>query len=346
MPGRRLLSWVAVLLIGPFGVLAPVDGAEAAGVRAPGPVLRQEVPDPVVVRAGHRWVAFGTGRSVGRWTARRATGPWRTAPRALVHRPSWATGRGGIWGVDVDRVAGRWVMYFAAPVTGLGKDAHCIGVATSRSALGRFQPLPGPPLVCPILGSEDPAGSADATLPLAGAIDPNLFTGADGLHLLYKTDRRPSSIRVVTLDASGQHVAPGSLSSELIRSNDVVENPVLLAGPGGYVLLVSDGDWTRCGYRTDWYSSASLDHWQTAAAGSLVSAETSGGLCGPGGADVTETSTGPVVFLHGWTCHGRARPCRGAKKWDHHRGRSHAIRSLYAARLGWSGGAPVLSRWL
>ena len=44
----------------------------------------------------------------------------------------------------------------------------------------------------------------------------------------------------------------------------VLENPVVTQRPEGYVMLASEGDWTRCGYRTLWLSSPTLLDWTAA----------------------------------------------------------------------------------
>ena len=106
-------------------------------------------------------------------------------------------------------------------------------------------------------------------------------------------------------------MAAGATSLELVRSEGVQENPVLTRRPEGYVMLTSEGDWTRCGYATRWLSSPTLLDWSAATAGTLLDNETTP-LCGPGGADLVEVSGGrTLVFLHGWTCRGSDLPCAG-----------------------------------
>ena len=96
-------------------------------------------------------------------------------------------------------------------------------------------------------------------------IDPSFFRDADGTpYLLYKTDRVPSTVRIVPLSPTGQSVAPGATSLELVRSAGVIENPVVTQRPEGYVMLASEGDWTRCGYATTWRSSPFLLDWSAA----------------------------------------------------------------------------------
>ena len=176
-------------------------------------------------------------------------------------------------------------------------------------------------------------------------IDPSWFRDADGSsYLLYKTDRIPSTVRIVALTRDGQAVRRGAASLELVRSVGVIENPVLTRRAQGYVLLVSEGNWTRCGYRTRWLASPSLLDWTAAQTGMLLDADSTG-LCGPGGADLVEGAGGrTLLFLHGWTCRGTALPCSGKGALDQ-RPRARGRRALYAARLGWVGGVPEVTGW-
>lgn len=321
----------------------------AADEPVPLPVLGVDFPDPAVVATPTGLVAYATGDLVPHAWARDADGPWRRGSAVLTHRPSWSR-EGGVWAVDVARVDGQWLLYYATPVRGMGEHGRCIGVARADSARGPFRPVGSAPLVCPSYAgtpaAQDPMLPRDPTLPRAGVIDPSWFRDVDGsTYLLYKTDRIPSTIRIVALTPDGQSVQPGATSLELVRSAGVLENPVLTLRPEGYVLLASEGDWTRCGYRTSWRRSASLLDWSVAEAGLLLDTATTG-LCGPGGADLVEGRGGRLlVFLHGWTCRDTALPCAGRGKWDH-KPRARGQRALYAATLGWVAGVPEVAGWL
>jgi hypothetical protein len=128
-----------------------------------------------------------------------------------------------------------------------------------------------------------------------------------------------------------------------MRSPGVLENPVLTRRDEGYVLLLSEGDWTKCSYATVWRRATTLLDWSLAEAGVLLDEQSR--LCGPGGADLAVVGGRDLLFLHGWTCHGTTRPCEGRGKWDQKR-RARGLRALYAARLGWSGGLPVVTGWV
>jgi hypothetical protein len=336
---------VLLLTAGLLSLAAP----SYAGERVPQPVLDVDFPDPAVVATPQGLVAYATGDRVPHAWSRHADGPWRRGPGLLTHRPSWSR-EGGVWAVDVARVAGRWLLYYATPVRGMGEHGRCIGVARSDSARGPFRPVGSAPLVCPSYArtpaAQDPMLPRDPTLPRAGVIDPSWFRDADGSsYLLYKTDRTPSTVRIVALADNGQAVAPGAVSLELVRADGVLENPVLAQRPEGYVMLASEGDWTRCGYATTWRRSVSLLDWTAAVSGTLLDNVTTP-LCGPGGADLVEGRGGrTLVFLHGWTCHTRALPCAGRGKWDH-KPRARGRRAMYGATLGFVDGVPEVTDWL
>ena len=346
MPIRGAARLLALLLTASvLSVAAPA----LARTDVPRPVLDVDFPDPAVVSTPGGLVAYATGDRVPHAWSRSADGPWRRGGSLLAERPSWSR-EGGVWAVDVARVRGRWLLYYATPVRGMGEHGRCIGVARSTSARGPFRPVGSAPLVCPSYAAtptaQDPLLPRDPTLPRAGVIDPSWFRDADGsTYLLYKTDRLPATVRIVALTRDGQSVRPGATSVELVRSAGVLENPVLAQRPEGYVLLASEGDWTRCGYRTRWLRSTSLLDWSLAETGTLLDTATTG-MCGPGGADLVDLPDGrTLAFLHGWTCRGTSLPCAGTGKWDH-KPRARGHRAMYAARLEWVGGLPVVAEWL
>ena len=337
-----VVALIAVLL----GLVAPAHADEPI----PRPVLNVDFPDPAVVATRSGLVGYSTGDLVPYAWSRNDDGQWQRERGVLTKRPSWSR-EGGIWAVDVARVQGRWLLYYAAPVRGMGEHGRCIGVARADRARGPFRPVGRSPLVCPSYANapqaQDPLLPRDPSLPRAGVIDPSLFIDSAGAaHLLYKTDRIPSTIRMVALTRSGQAVRSGEVSRELVRSEGVVENPVLVEQPEGFVLIVSEGDWTKCSYRTLWLRSIDLASWTAAETGVLLDSDTTR-LCGPGGADVVEVPgrTKARLYLHGWTCHSSDLPCAGSAKWDH-RDRARGVRAMYAAVLGWSGGLPQVEGWL
>lgn len=314
----------------------------------PRPILDGNFADPAVTVNGNGFVGFSTGSLIPRSFTERPGGAWRPATSSLVRLPSWSHADGDIWASDIARVGRWWVLYFAAPVRGIGKYGRCIGVARSRSATAGFKPIGAAPLICPSYVDTPPAEDqvpitepADGpALPRAGVIDPSLVVANGRPHLVYKTDRIPSSIRLLPLSRSGQHAAGPSV--ELFRHDGVLENPVLVERPTGWVMLLSQGNFTRCSYRTIWRRSTSILNWAEATSGVLL--DQSSRLCGPGGADVSPLprSKRLRIFFHAWTCRGTTTPCGPGIRQDRLRHRHRAVRPMYAADLDWVDGNPVV----
>lgn len=340
---RALLLTFALLTL---SVPSGAAGAVPAEPDRPRPVTTYEFADPAVTTFAGGYVGFATGSLVPRATTSRPAGEWRPAGVGLVRLPSWAHADGDIWASEVARAGRWWLLYFAAPVRGIGEYGRCIGVARSRSPLRGFVALGGRPLVCPKYAKAptayDVVPQPDTSLPRAGVIDPSTYAEKGQRYLLYKTDRIPSSIRIVALSDSGIRTAGASV--ELFRHDGVLENPVVVKRDGGYTMLLSQGDFGRCSYRTIWRRSTSLLDWTVFTQGTLTD-RASTGLCGPGGADVSTAPRGSRlrVFLHAWTCARRACPA----KVDLAKGRRRlgSMRPMYAADLAWRDGVPMVTNW-
>ena len=136
MPTRGAVRLIVLLLAALVSYAAPAHADEPV----PRPVLNLDFPDPAVVATPTGLVAYATGDRVPHAWSQRADGPWRRGPSLLTHRPSWSR-NGGVWAVDVARVRGRWLLYYATPVRGMGEHGRCIGVARSTSPTGPFRPV-------------------------------------------------------------------------------------------------------------------------------------------------------------------------------------------------------------
>ena len=147
------------------------------------------------------------------------------------------------------------------------------------------------------------------------------------MFLLYKTDGKPSSIRLLRLRANGLHAR--GRSRKLLATDGVLENPVMVRHGRWIYLFMSAGDYSRCSYSTVWRRSSRITRWRKRSQHTLLAGRSTG-LCGPGGADVVVDRRAVRLYFHGWTCHG-SRPCGDA---FHAAGRDDdALRALYAARL-------------
>lgn len=349
-PDRALLGAVVAALI-----VASLASPAAAGRTDPPPaplIWEHGFADPAVAAYGDGVVAAATGRGNAiRAMAAGPAGPWQDLAPALESWPAWAAVPDhSVWGPDLVRVGNRWLLYYAVRVRGLGRTGRCIGVALAPTPDSPFTPVGNRPLVCPA-GADTPRAEdrvrRSPALPRQGVIDPSLFRSRKGrLYLLYRTQGMPSTIRMVRLAGSGVTVPDSRRSHELVRNAGIVENPVLVQRGGQYVLLVSEGWFGHCRYRTLWQRSRSVWNW-SGSRGRVLMDRDSTGLCGPGGADVLTRHRVSRIYFHGWVCGEIPRPCpRGFAK-EPGVDTPGERRALYAARLRWTASArPWLGRFL
>jgi arabinan endo-1,5-alpha-L-arabinosidase len=328
-------------LVAAVGFAVALSPAASASTARPVPVYGHAA-DPGVVQTEDELAVFTTGSLAPVSRSKYAGGPWTSPTAALSQLGAWSPG-GAVWAPDAWRTSAGWVLYYSAPAEGMNGQ-RCIGVATAGSVTGQFTPT-DTPLVCPnrALGADDPVGGRPVAN--AGVIDPSPFLAADGrLYLLYRTQKTPSTLRIVQLGPRGLHAA--SASRELRQSKGIIENPVMVQRGRSFVLFASRYGYDNCGYATVWFRS----RWRLSFAGKtehtlMNTANT--GICGPGGADVAWVrDIGPRIFLHGWRCEYRTgtRNCASTTDLKHHR----HFRSMYAAVLRWGpdGATPRVVRFL
>lgn len=346
MPRRPALVLGALLLA--LTVAGPAMPAVAATAAPdPDPIITSERSgDPAVVETRNGRVMVSTGPLLrrARWDPGEG---WRWIRPALRRLPRWAV-EDDVWAADLARIGDRWVLYYAARVRGLGKGRRCIGVATAPTAYDPFRPVDARPLVCHRRANTPLAWDTVPNipgLPRRGVIDPSYFVDGDGTpYLLYKTDGRPSSIRLLPLGPRGLAPAAGTTSSELVRADWVMENPVVLKRGNLYHLFTSEDIWAKCSYRTVWRRSTDLATWTPRPRRVLLSRATTDGLCGPGGADVLVVDGRPLMYFHGWVLDRTLQPpdppfVAGPP------GRP-AHRVLYGARLRFVDDVPDVARYL
>jgi arabinan endo-1,5-alpha-L-arabinosidase len=337
---------LAVTLLDPSSASATRDRETAAPM-----IWERNFADPSVVEYYGGYLATGTGPVMPRVRSHGARGPWHELPSPLTTFPSWVL-PGDQWAPHLQRVEdGTWVLYYSALVAGLSPGARCIGTATAATATGPFTPYGDAPLVCPprlgAVPAEDQLLDRPSDLPASGVIDPSVFTERDGrLYLLYKTQGRPSSIRMVPLTPDGLHVAPGKRSKMLLRSNEIVENPALVHQGSHYVLFTSEGWYGECDYRTTWRKSRKKWSWRVRSTNFLGPEIT--GLCGPGGADVV-VPRGPGrvrMYFHGWVCYRTRQSCPRQFRRDRD-DELLPVRGMYGLLLDWGrSDAPQISDYL
>ncbi len=326
-----------------------VAAPTSASAVPPSPLVWDHaVPDPSVVRGGPGYVVVATGA-----LAYRRQSPdgltWAETTPALAYLPAWAVS-GDLWASDLAKIQGKWVLYYAAPVLGLGRMGRCIGVAVAASPVDPFVPVGDRPLVCPgraLTPRAHDTVDGGRGLPKLGAIDPSLHVEGRKRYLLYKVDGVPSEIRMVQLKPSGLALAGKGRSKghsrTLLRADQVVENPVIVKRKRTYYLFTSVGYFGDCGYQTVWRKSRSLTKWKGRPQKLLTRHRT--GLCGPGGADIVTSGRAALVYFAAWTCGLTPLPC--AADFRAHEAEVPALRALYGARLRFNRrGRPVVDKWL
>ena len=225
---RVALLLMTVALSG-VGGIGPAQAGRAHDVR---PIIeKRSFPDPSVERFRDGLIAVSTGPLAPRAWQERAGAPWRDIGPALLQRPAWST-TGQIWAADIIEGEDQWLLYYSITVRGLRHQGRCIGVATAPTPLEPFVNVGRKPLVCPRKAKAPRAYDlASREFPRRGVIDPSAFTDPMGRrHLLYKTQGRPSTIRMVLGGSGVVTVDDGSGPREIEVRGD----------PGSFVVLQSD----------------------------------------------------------------------------------------------------------
>lgn len=291
------------------------------------PVHDGDFPDPFVLTAGDRYLAYGTqtgGLNLQVMESADLT-RWEHRGDPLPELPAWAA-PGLTWAPSVlGRDDGTFVLYFTVRVADAGRQG--ISAAISADPAGPFVDRSAGPLVFQAARG--------------GSIDPSPFVDADGTaYLLWKSDDNAlgrnaslwgAPLRPDGLDLAGEPV-------ELLRHDAVWEKPLVeapsLAHPAGgpYVLFYSGGWWEGDGYAVGYATGPSpLGPFrkETEVAPWLASEP---GMAGPGGAEVFRDAAGEWrIAFHAWT------PPRVGYE-------SGGSRSLWVERLGFAGGRPELGR--
>lgn len=356
-----------VVLAALCGLGMMVGATPGAAVTTPVPVSAHPMADPGVLLNNGTFYAFGTGSGLQESTASVAAGPW-TAPTNVLSRtnvPSWMNLGAGVWAPDmIETTSNTFVVYFATalPVPASnpsGDDANpaggarCVAAATSSSPTGPFTIQPNPVVCLPGYGAgDDMSADPGDRVRGEGAIDASpTFVTIDGqqrLYLVYKTQAPSgtSTIRMVRLAANDGLTVLGD-SHQLIESTSptfaqTVEGPSLVQNGSNFILFVAHGNFGTCGYSTEWFVSQHIWAWTSTAGTTLLDSGNTGGLCGPGGADVgaSEVAGQYRLFLHGWVQTGTTTPATNAQA-----DTSAATRDMYAAVLtfGSDGFTPTVS---
>jgi beta-xylosidase len=310
-----------------------------------------------IAKVGHRYLLYFSApvkgktissRCIGVATATKANGQFYPIPGPPLVCPTWSK-----LGAE-DQVAD--VVEPSTPPSPTATPSECLtptgspspGDGESSPGDGASTPSDGLPTVYPTpdCGPSTPPAPVTSSW-VIGAIDPSLFVDYDGTpYLLYKTDGRPSSIRMLPLSGDGLHAAPGATSRQVVQYSGVLENPVMIHRSGQYYLFDSQGDYARCSYMTVWRSSPTLAGLTTAGAHRLLTRKNTKKLCGPGGADVLVQPNRVLMYFEAWTCKKYKACHKNFWFFSKKDAKKNPKRALYAVKLGFPGGVPVVKKFL
>jgi beta-xylosidase len=217
------------------------------------PVLREDFPDPFVMRAGDTYYAYATTNVRQHLQLARSKDlvTWEARPDPLPRLAVWSDGQ--TWAPEVARTSAGFVLYYTARDPRLERpDANgsqCISVAVAASAEGPFLDSSKAPLVCqPDLG---------------GSIDATEFQDTGGVrYLVWKNDGNccglPTRFFIQRLSDDGLKVVGKSTDVGVVNDQDwegkVIEAPTLLLHDETYYLFYSgnafDSEFYSTGYAT------------------------------------------------------------------------------------------------
>jgi putative cell wall-binding protein len=287
----------ALSLLAAVAVAVPLLAAMAPGTAgaAPNPphdgyvnVPADDFPDPVVLRVGQEWYAYGTDGDLGnvQVVSSGDLASWSDAGQAgrvgaLKDVPSWGQ-NDDVWAPGILDTGSGYVLYSAVVKTATG--TRCIAASTSSEPEGPF--------------------AADQSFQLCndgegGAIDPDVFTQGGNRYLLWKTEGVPGQVAPAIwsqpLAADGLSVtgtATRIFSSQYPWEGTLVENPTMVSDGGRLYLFYSGNEWESAAYGVGWAVCSSAQGPCVAPPNKPLLRTESSKLQGPGGGTVFQDETG------------------------------------------------------
>jgi len=175
---RGLATLVALsLALAPAGTQAqqnPPPNQARRPQQPQGPTTDPQIHDPVMIRQGDTYYAFGTGNGISALSSKDLK-TWTPLSPVFETPPAWgaqvvAGFRGGLWAPDISLHNGLYYMYYS--LSAFGRNTSAIGVATS----------PTMDRTAANYGWTD-RGMVVQSVPgrdMWNAIDPQLFVDAEG----------------------------------------------------------------------------------------------------------------------------------------------------------------------
>jgi putative cell wall-binding protein len=313
-----LVAFVASLLAagGPAGAVGspPHDGY----VNVPA----DDFPDPVVLRVGTKWFAFGTDGDLGNVQAITSDDlvTWTKAGTgsALAKAPTWAQ-NDDIWAPGILNTGSGFVLYSSVVKSSTG--LRCIAAATSNTPDGTFS------------ANESFQLCNDAE---GGVIDADVFQSVAGNYLLWKTEGIPGRFApaIWSQPLTGNGLALTGTATRIFQSRypwegTLVENPTMVADSGRLYLFYSGNEWESADYGVGWAVCTGVQGVCVAPPDKPLLRSESQQLLGPGGGTVFQDENG------GWWL--------GFAAWvDPNVTEDTGHRKLFFRRMQFQNGRPVL----
>ncbi|KAI1434482.1 glycoside hydrolase family 43 protein [Xylaria sp. CBS 124048] len=300
------------------------NGLDARGIN--GPYVEKGFPDPCLIWGDGSWKAYATSSNGKRVPVAESSDAksWElTVHDALPDPGSWVNPKDkSVWAPDVQKNDdGVYVMYYTAHKEG---GSHCIGAATSETAIGPFKPQESP-IIC----DDENGGVIDASGYDDGVdrwivwkVDGNSLGGAttcQGGKPSGDYKSTPIKIQKMKRDALTLEGPPKQiLDNEGKSNNGVVEAPVLYkVSDKNFVLFYSAHCYSTDDYDIEYAWSSEIDGSYTNR-GILIRSVDNEGVWAPGGIDLDPNGRS-IVF------HGRPKP------------NGQGARELWSAELSISG---------
>ncbi|KAI2628427.1 glycoside hydrolase family 43 protein [Xylaria nigripes] len=306
--------------------LGRTDSNGIGGRSLSGPALGVDFPDPSIIYGDGSWKAYATSSNNKRVpiaTSSDAASWSLTSHDALPDPGPWVDPMDkSIWAPDVQiNDAGTYVMYYTAHQNG---GTHCIGAATSSTAVGPYKPQ-RQPIICDQAngGVIDASGYDDGVDRwIVWKVDGNNLGGATTCQGgIPSGSYKPTPIKIQRMarDALTLLDSPSQILDNEGRSNDgVVEAPVLYKlGDGNFVLFYSAHCYSSDDYDIEYAFSNRINGAYTNR-GILLRTADNKGIWAPGGLDI-DPNGHSVVF------HGRLQPG------------GEGARELFSAEISFSG---------